>query len=98
MNKNRMEAFSDSVLAILITIMVLELKAPSGSDSLFSEATRTRFSELRTELYLPRYLLEQSPSSDAYRERGQWRNTLGKPASAFLVIYDSLCNDLDGSK
>ena len=28
MNKTRLEAFSDGVLAILITIMVLELKAP----------------------------------------------------------------------
>ena len=30
MNKNRMEAFSDGVLAIIITIMVLELKVPHG--------------------------------------------------------------------
>src|SRR5262245_6362026 len=28
MNKNRLEAFSDGVLAIIITIMVLELKTP----------------------------------------------------------------------
>ncbi len=28
--KNRLEAFSDGVLAIIITIMVLELKAPQG--------------------------------------------------------------------
>lgn len=32
MNKNRLEAFSDGVLAIIITIMVLELKPPHGSD------------------------------------------------------------------
>lgn len=31
MNKNRMEAFSDGVLAIIITIMVLELKVPHGT-------------------------------------------------------------------
>ena len=31
MNKNRLEAFSDGVIAIIITIMVLELKAPHGS-------------------------------------------------------------------
>jgi uncharacterized membrane protein len=30
MGKNRLEAFSDGVLAILITIMVLELKVPKG--------------------------------------------------------------------
>ena len=32
MEKNRLEAFSDGVLAIIITIMVLELKVPEGSD------------------------------------------------------------------
>jgi uncharacterized membrane protein len=32
MNKARLEAFSDGVLAILITIMVLDLKAPHGED------------------------------------------------------------------
>lgn len=32
MNKNRLEAFSDGVLAIIITIMVLELKVPHGED------------------------------------------------------------------
>ena len=31
MNKNRLEAFSDGVLAIIITIMVLEFKLPEGS-------------------------------------------------------------------
>jgi uncharacterized membrane protein len=32
MNKTRLEAFSDGVLAIIITIMVLELKIPQGTD------------------------------------------------------------------
>ena len=32
MSKGRMEAFSDGVIAIIITIMVLELKAPHGAD------------------------------------------------------------------
>jgi uncharacterized membrane protein len=30
MNKGRLEAFSDGVIAIIITIMVLELKVPHG--------------------------------------------------------------------
>ena len=32
MTKGRLEAFSDGVIAILITIMVLELKVPHGAD------------------------------------------------------------------
>ncbi|MDC6366213.1 MULTISPECIES: TMEM175 family protein [Flavobacteriaceae] len=32
MKTNRLEAFSDGVLAIIITIMVLELKVPEGND------------------------------------------------------------------
>ena len=32
MEKNRLEAFSDGVLAIIITIMVLEMKVPHGED------------------------------------------------------------------
>lgn len=32
MNKSRLEAFSDGVLAIIITIMVLEIKVPHGSE------------------------------------------------------------------
>jgi uncharacterized membrane protein len=30
MGKGRLEAFSDGVMAIVITIMVLEMKTPSG--------------------------------------------------------------------
>ena len=32
MGKSRLEAFSDGVIAIIITIMVLELKVPHGED------------------------------------------------------------------
>jgi uncharacterized membrane protein len=32
MNKSRLEAFSDGVLAVIITVMVLEMKSPQGTD------------------------------------------------------------------
>jgi uncharacterized membrane protein len=32
MTKNRLEAFSDGVLAVIITIMVLEMKSPHGAE------------------------------------------------------------------
>ncbi|MGC1104923.1 MAG: TMEM175 family protein, partial [Candidatus Acidiferrales bacterium] len=31
MTKNRLETFSDGVLAVIITIMVLEMKPPQGA-------------------------------------------------------------------
>jgi uncharacterized membrane protein len=31
MNKNRLEAFSDGMFAIIVTIMVLDIKAPNGA-------------------------------------------------------------------
>ena len=40
MSKGRLEAFTDGVIAIIITIMVLELKVPHGSDfSALAEST-----------------------------------------------------------
>lgn len=32
MHKGRLEAFTDGVVAIIITVMVLEVKAPHGTD------------------------------------------------------------------
>ena len=32
MNKSRLEAFSDGVIAIIITIMILEIKVPQGGE------------------------------------------------------------------
>ena len=33
MTKGRLEAFTDGVIAVIITIMVLELKVPHGADA-----------------------------------------------------------------
>ena len=46
MEKNRLEAFSDGVLAIIITIMVLELKVPHPSDQVSHSATLADLQEL----------------------------------------------------
>src|SRR5258708_7322681 len=44
MGKTRLEAFSDGVIAILITIMVLELKTPDGHDWAALRALSPKFS------------------------------------------------------
>lgn len=67
MGKGRLEAFSDGVIAIIITIMVLEMKVPHGSSFRFFKTDITRFSQLYIELYKYCHLLEQSPSYDAQR-------------------------------
>ena len=48
MESNRLEAFSDGVLAIIITVMVLELRGPSGPT--FSDLWRTSGPSLLTYL------------------------------------------------
>lgn len=56
MGKGRLEAFSDGVIAILITIMVLELHVPEGADwQALSELTPTFLSYVLSFIYLGIY-------------------------------------------
>ena len=56
MTKGRLEAFSDGVIAILITIMVLELKTPSGASlSAFVPLWPVLLSYLLSYIYLGIY-------------------------------------------
>jgi uncharacterized membrane protein len=43
MSKGRLEAFSDAILAIIMTIMVLELASPAGSDLSSLRSTAPKF-------------------------------------------------------
>ena len=58
MKTSRLEAFSDGVLAIIITIMVLELKVPHAVELSRIETPSAGIVELSSEFHLPRHLLE----------------------------------------
>lgn len=49
--KNRVEAFSDGVIAIIITLMILEIKLPHIEDSYSSKETWHLLSEVLPHLY-----------------------------------------------
>ncbi len=66
MGKGRLDAFSDGVLAIIITIMVLQMKVPHGNTPEALKPLVPVFFKLRTKLCKYCYLLEQSSPHDAY--------------------------------
>ncbi len=77
MNNSRLEAFSDGVIAIIITIMVLGSQSAARRHAERPGASDTDFSELCAELHLCGHLLEQSPSHDARLRRSHGRRPVG---------------------
>ena len=73
MEKNRLEAFSDGVLAIIITIMVLELKVPRGSDLAALKPLLPVFLTYVLSFIYRRDLLEQPSSSAEGRAQSERR-------------------------
>ena len=98
MNKGRLEAFSDGVIAIIITIMVLELKVPQGESLRALLPLAARLPQLRPELRLRRHLLEQSPPHAARHRARHRSHALGKPSSVVLALALSVRHRMDGRK
>ena len=99
MNTGRLEAFSDGVIAIIITIMVLELKvAARRSDLARAAALAAGVFQLRAELRLRRHLLEQSSSHVARHQAGHRRHPVGQSASVVLAVAVSLHHGVDRRK
>jgi hypothetical protein len=80
LDKSRLEAFSDGVIAIIITIMVLELKAPHGADLGALVAVASAFlTYVLSFLYVAIY----------------WHNhqhPLGEYPSSFLALAHPFCD------
>ena len=98
MGKGRLEAFSDGVLAIIITIMVLELKVPNSAEIDALRAIDPSTVKLCIELRICRHLLEQPSSFVANLQKGNWFNIMGKSASIVLDNAFSVYHCLDGRK
>ena len=96
MGKNRLEAFSDGVIAIIITIMVLELKVPHEAASPpCSRSGPVLLSYVLRLFFLGIYWNNHHHLLNA--EAGHHRSrSLGELASAFLALADSLLHRLDG--
>ena len=71
MSKGRLEAFSDGVIAILITIMILELRIPHGTDL---EALRPLLPNFLT--YVLSYVFLGIYSIVVLQAKDHWRDSL----------------------
>ena len=96
MTKNRLEAFSDGVIAILITIMVLELRVPHGDTLEALEPLVPVFlSYVLSFVYLGIYwnnhhhMLHATPP-------GHRADAVGQPPPPVLAVADAVRHRLDG--
>ena len=96
MSKARLEAFSDGVIAILITIMVLELRVPHGADwAALRRIAPAFFSYVLSFVFLGIYWSNHHHMlqlSDA----DQRRHSVGQPASAVLAVDRFVRDGVDG--
>jgi hypothetical protein len=96
MPKGRLEAFSDGVIAIIITIMVLEMKVPHGDRLQDLVPLLPVFLSLCPEFRLRGNLLEQPPPHAACLLCCDWRHALGHSAPVVLAIVVSVRHRMDG--
>ena len=95
MTKGRLEAFSDGVIAIIITIMVLELKVPhTEHDSMRCAVFPVFLSYVLSFIYVGIYWNNHHHLLHATRASAA--RAVGKPAPAVLVVADPVRDGLDG--
>ena len=96
MGKDRLAAFSDGVIAIIITIMVLGVKGAARLGLDGANGSDSKFRQLCFELYLFGDLLEQSPPPSAHRYTRGRAHPLGQLLPLVLALADPCCDSLDG--
>ena len=95
MGKGRLEAFSDGVMAIIITIMVLELRVPDSADwEALRQLAPTFLSYVLSFIFIG--ILEQPSSSMAGGKTGKRIGPVGESAPAVLVVACAVRDRLDG--
>ena len=96
MSKGRLEAFSDGVIAIIITIMVLELKVPHDATwKALAPVAPVFLSYVLSFVFLGIYWSNHHHLLQAV-QHVNGGSTVGEPAPAVLVVADSVCHGLDG--
>jgi hypothetical protein len=88
MEKDRLLAFSDGVIAVIITIMVLELKVPQGTNLAVLESNVPGVPELCAQLRVCRHLLEQPSASVSRGPPCEWSDLVLAVAGAILDQVD----------
>ena len=98
MVKSRLEAFSDGVIAIIITIMVLELKVPHGESlDALAPLIPVFLSYVLSFVYVGIYWNNHHHMLHAVRNV-TGADPVGQPASAVLAVAVSVRDRLDGRK
>ena len=96
MGKDRLAAFSDGVIAIIITIMVLELKVPHGSDWTALMAVTPNFvSYVLSFIYLAIYWNNHHHLLHTGYARGR-AHPLGQLLPPVLALANPCRDSLDG--
>ena len=96
MGRGRLEAFSDGVIAILITIMVLELKVPHGADwRALAPLVPVFLTYVLSFVYLGIYWNNHHHLLHT-ADRVNGRDPVGEPAPALLAVAGPVRDRLDG--
>jgi Endosomal/lysosomal potassium channel TMEM175 len=96
MGKGRLEAFSDGVIAIIITIMVLEMKVPHGQDlKALLPLVPVFLSYVLSFVYVGIYWNNHHHMLHA-TGRVHRSHALGQPSSLVLAVALSLRDGVDG--